>query len=433
MMGVDLGSFLNDKDQEQFRIAFDNSPAPLLMLDCDLRILACNAAYERLTHTKRTAMVGRQVFDAFPGSDDQQSMMLSDSFDQVAKTLKPHHIPHLQYATTGPDDTGLHERYWSVSNYPLQLDDGTLFGILNCPADITELTVLRQANQSIQDTALDQGGKGDIQRWTRSVQDMLQSEKERLRQLFQQAPGFICVLKGPGHIFELANDAYCQLIGHSEIIGRRVVDVMPELVAQGIIDKLDTCYSTGVPFIGRAVPVEFQSIVDGGMEQRYLDFIYQPIRDDAGKVTGIFTQGNDVTEAFTLAQDVTYQAAHDSLTGLYNRREFGRQTQTGDEQGSHALLYMDLDQFKIINDRCGHAAGDKLLVHAKDCRVAAGSRPVTMLLRSSGAAHRFRWHHNQSFGLHSRSGTLWYHRGPRSPHRLQDLCPPSGAGKQATE
>lgn len=361
-MGIELSSFVRNGEQQQFQIAFDMAPAPALMLDCDLRILACNAAYERCAHINRAAMLGRNVLDVFPGSDDRQSMLARGSFDRVAKTLKPHHIPHVRYAITGPDGTGLDERHWAISNFPLLLDDGTLSGILHCPTDITELTVLRQANQSIQDSGLDQIAKDDIQRWTRSVQDMLQSEKERLRQLFQQAPGFICVLKGPEHIFEMANDAYHQLIGHLDIVGLRVVDVLPELVAQGIMDKLDAVYKTGVPFIGRAMPVEFQGIVDGSLEQRYLDFIYQPIRDDAGKVTGIFTQGNDVTEAFTLAQHVTYQAAHDSLTGLYNRREFNRQTQTGEKQGSHALLYMDLDQFKIVNDRCGHAAGDQLLI-----------------------------------------------------------------------
>src|SRR5690606_33610559 len=73
-------------------------------------------------------------------------------------------------------------------------------------------------------------------------------------------------------------------------------------------------------------------------------------------------QGHDVTEAHRLAQEVSYQAAHDSLTGLYNRREFAKKSDELEGlAGPHALLYIDLDHFKIVNDRGGHAAGDALL------------------------------------------------------------------------
>src|SRR5690606_23954686 len=56
-----------------------------------------------------------------------------------------------------------------------------------------------------------------------------------------------------------------------------------------------------------------------------------------------------------------FQAAHDALTGLLNRREFERRRGQIEGGGPHALLYMDLDHFKIVNDRCGHAAGDSLI------------------------------------------------------------------------
>jgi diguanylate cyclase (GGDEF)-like protein len=187
-------------------------------------------------------------------------------------------------------------------------------------------------------------------------------DRSRLEQLFQQAPGFICVLRGPTHIFELANDAYYQLVGHRQIIGHALAEVLPEVVSQGFLDKLDRVYSTGQPFVGRALPIQLQRLAGGSLEQSYIDLIYQPIFDNERQVTGIFVQGNDVTEAHLLALEVTYQAAHDSLTGLYNRREFSKRTQSIGGSGPHALLYMDLDHFKIVNDRCGHAAGDKLLL-----------------------------------------------------------------------
>ncbi|WP_052672986.1 EAL domain-containing protein [Pseudomonas sp. ES3-33] len=195
-----------------------------------------------------------------------------------------------------------------------------------------------------------------------SAQTISEDGNEHLRLLFQHTPGFMCVLRGRQHIFELANDAYYQLIGHRQILGSALADALPEVIEQGYLDKLDHVFATGEPFIGRALPIKLQCVLDGPLTQCYIDLIYQPIRASSGQISGIFVQGHDVTEAHNLAQDISYQAAHDSLTGLYNRREFDKKSHELDRfSGTHALLYMDLDHFKIINDRGGHDAGDALL------------------------------------------------------------------------
>ncbi|HIE01009.1 MAG TPA: GGDEF domain-containing response regulator, partial [Thiotrichaceae bacterium] len=91
-----------------------------------------------------------------------------------------------------------------------------------------------------------------------------------------------------------------------------------------------------------------------------------PIRDRHGKVIGAVLVFNDVTEKRKMTQALAYRATHDALTGLYNRDEFNLQLELmlqapRDNNTEHALLYMDLDQFKIVNDTCGHEAGDQLL------------------------------------------------------------------------
>ncbi len=91
-----------------------------------------------------------------------------------------------------------------------------------------------------------------------------------------------------------------------------------------------------------------------------------PIKARGGAVTGTVMVFHDVTEARNLNRQLSYQASHDALTGLINRSAFERQLarleEESQEQGSeHVLGYLDLDQFKLVNDTCGHAAGDQLL------------------------------------------------------------------------
>ncbi|MFO1435302.1 MAG: EAL domain-containing protein [Gammaproteobacteria bacterium] len=82
-----------------------------------------------------------------------------------------------------------------------------------------------------------------------------------------------------------------------------------------------------------------------------------------GEICGYILTLRDVTERRKLSRQISFQATHDALTGLFNRYEFERRLQLllDRSAGEHALLYLDLDQFKVVNDTCGHGAGDELL------------------------------------------------------------------------
>jgi PAS domain S-box-containing protein len=120
-------------------------------------------------------------------------------------------------------------------------------------------------------------------------------ENERFRTLFEQAPGFMAVLRGPEHVFELTNQSYLQLIGHRQILGKTAREGLPEVAGQGFFELLDRVYSSGEPFVGHALPLRMQREPNGPPEERFLDFVYQPIRDANGAVSGIFVEGSDVT------------------------------------------------------------------------------------------------------------------------------------------
>jgi PAS domain S-box-containing protein len=124
----------------------------------------------------------------------------------------------------------------------------------------------------------------------------LQMERNRLADLFMQAPAFITVLRGPEHVFELVNPPYLQLVGYRDLLGKTVRDALPELEGQGLFELVDEVYRTGQPFVGQDVRVLVQQQQKGPLVERHLDFIYQPILDAEGAVTGIFALGLDVTE-----------------------------------------------------------------------------------------------------------------------------------------
>src|SRR5579863_6102537 len=129
------------------------------------------------------------------------------------------------------------------------------------------------------------------------AQQQIASERERLAQLFQQAPGFMALLEGPNHVFGFVNPAYQQLIGHRDVVGHRLRDALPEVIGQGFLDLLNRVYATGEPYKGKAIAVALQRVPGAEPESRILDYVYQPIKNAAGDVTGIFVEGTDVTDA----------------------------------------------------------------------------------------------------------------------------------------
>jgi len=123
----------------------------------------------------------------------------------------------------------------------------------------------------------------------------LAEERNRLAQLFDQAPTFMAALQGPEHHFHMVNPAYRALVGGREVLGRSVAQALPEALEQGYVDLLDRVYATGEPYVAESA---LYVIRDEGKPpvERFVDFVYQPVKDPDGQVTGIFVQGADVTE-----------------------------------------------------------------------------------------------------------------------------------------
>jgi signal transduction histidine kinase/CheY-like chemotaxis protein len=154
-------------------------------------------------------------------------------------------------------------------------------------------TALAEAAQMREDAAVT---LEKLNRQLVSEVELRTAERDRLRALFQQAPSFMCILRGPDHVFELVNDAYLQLVGHRELIGLGVRDALPEVAGQGFFELLDGVFHSGQAYVGRNMPVLLKRMDNEQPEERFINLIYQPIFDQANTVAGIFVDGFDVTD-----------------------------------------------------------------------------------------------------------------------------------------
>jgi len=294
---------------------FDASPNPYMLLTPDLRYAGMNQAYLHAVGATRESLLGRPVFEAFdsgPGDKAADNVhQLRASFERVLRTGEPDHLAVVEYAMPTPGADGqvqFENRFWSATHTPVRDDDGAVRYILQHTTDITELERLRRQvadRRSEDSSALDAMVGGSVLKRATDVQAanrQLQSERNQLVEMFMQAPGFVAVLTGPDHVFQMHNLAYGQLIGHRDITGKPVREALPELEGQGYFEFLDEVFATGETYEGRESRVALQRTPDAPLELVFLNFVYQPIRDDGGRVAGIFVQGYEVTQNVLAAE-----------------------------------------------------------------------------------------------------------------------------------
>jgi PAS domain S-box-containing protein len=124
----------------------------------------------------------------------------------------------------------------------------------------------------------------------------VETERQRLSEIFYQAPSLMCVLRTEEHVFERANELYLRLIGDRKVIGKPIRKALPEIEGQGFVELLDRVYHSGEPIIGTETPVMLNRSSGQPLETRYVDFVYQPMRETDGSISGVFVQGVDVTD-----------------------------------------------------------------------------------------------------------------------------------------
>ncbi|EXF44631.1 sensory box histidine kinase/response regulator [Pseudomonas sp. BAY1663] len=279
-----------------FESLFRHSPNAYVLLDPELVILDANPAYLALTGRRLDDIRGQRLHEAFavdpkhPESAHVQELL--DSFARVLSGKTVDSLPVIRYSIVRQTLGGpvSEERYWSATHTPILDERGEVAAILQNTADITEL--LKDSPHR----AADRQPVQQLEQGVMSRARLLQAEGNQLRRLFAQAPGFVCFLRGPEHVFALVNDAYRRLTGHRQLLGKPVREGLPEIEAQGLVELLDHAYRTGEPYIGKRMSLFLQRQPGVEPEKVIVDFVLQPITEHDGEVFGIFVQGHDVTE-----------------------------------------------------------------------------------------------------------------------------------------
>ena len=142
----------------------------------------------------------------------------------------------------------------------------------------------------------------------------LLAERDQLAQFFRQSPSFMAILRGPQHRFELVNPGYIKLVGNRSLVGRTVAEALPDAVEQGYLVLLDEVFKNGEAYVAKAAKYVVAVTSGGPVSERFVDLVFQPIKNGDGQVTGIFVEGSDVTDH--ARADAALQLLEPRLRGL---------------------------------------------------------------------------------------------------------------------
>lgn len=137
-----------------------------------------------------------------------------------------------------------------------------------------------------------------------------------------QSPAFMAVLRGPGYIIESANQRFHELVGQRPLLGRPLLEAMPEVADQGYLELLDEVRRSGRPFIGESMSAYLQRTPGNALDQTFVDFLYQPMRERDGRIDAILVHGFDVTQQRSMAsRDSFLLMLEDALQNVSDPRQ----------------------------------------------------------------------------------------------------------------
>lgn len=251
------------QEREAFHQIFEQTPALIALLRTPgHRYEYVNPAYQRLFAGRR--LVGLEVAEAVPGIGEQGFVAL---LDQVYQTGETYFGSEHLFVVPAHQDQPAYEAYFNFT-YQAYQENGRTAGISIFAYEVSEQVRARQEREA---------------------------QRQQLQELFMQAPAPIVILDGPGLVYQLVNPAYQQLLPGRGLLGKPMLEALPELAGSPIPGILDGVYRTGETFVAQEMPLMLARHAEGPLEEIYFTFTYQARRNGQGRVDGVLVFAYEVT------------------------------------------------------------------------------------------------------------------------------------------
>ncbi|MEX2289068.1 MAG: diguanylate cyclase [Mycobacteriales bacterium] len=382
-----------------FARLFAGLPTAYLVISPELVIVEANDAYLQLLGRNRRDLLGRPVFEVFPPEpgtlDEHGHNALELSFERALDTGRPDVLPLYKYDVLDPRSGVVVERYWSLISAPLLAADGRPELLLQRVEDVTDYVRERGREHSSdgwqQRAQLVEAELHQRMQQLRAAQDAqeattaaLLASEQRVQAVMETAVDGIITIDGGGRV-QSANRAAETMFGYpaDELIGRNIRLLMPEPYRAEHDGAMGRYRRTGE---GRIIG---SSREVAGLHRDGSVFPIELAVSEVGSDRQLFTgMVRDITDRKRLEAELIHQARHDPLTGLANRTLLLERLDLAlarrrRREGLLAVIFVDLDGFKLVNDRHGHAAGDELL-RLIAARTREGVRPEDLVARLGG-------------------------------------------------
>nr|MBA2562753.1 PAS domain-containing protein [Chitinophagaceae bacterium] len=252
---------------------------PMLVLDNNFLIKSANKSFYKTFQLTEDETLGKTLFELRDNCWDIPG--LRKKLERIRKDREKR--IEVEITFTFPV---IGERIICCNIQPINRESGEQLILLA----LDDITIRKKAEQILKEKA-----------------NAVLEERQMLQNFFMQTPALLCILKGPEHVFELANPVYQKFIGNRNPVGKSVIEAMPELKAQGFIEILDKVFSTGELFTGTEMPVSLK-MENGKTEPRFVNVNYQQIKDAQGKPDSILAFAYDVTEQVNIRKKLEQNA-----------------------------------------------------------------------------------------------------------------------------
>ena len=227
---------------------------------------------------------GLPVRQALPELEGQQYYEILDG---VYQTGVPFYGTELETWVDLTDTGQLERQYYNVCFQATRDAEGRIDGILNFAYDVTDAVLARQQLEQ-----LNQELEARVQARTRDAEQ----QRRQWEQLFLRVPAAICIFNGPDWVYEFINPGYQAMFPGRELLGKPLLEALPELHGQPLVDVLRRVYDTGETFQQNEVLVPLARTATGPVEDIYFDLTYLARYDEQGCIDGFVTYAHDVTE-----------------------------------------------------------------------------------------------------------------------------------------